>query len=38
VVWNLILGNRYGRKGSPLGINLGWIFTSIAKVFKKILP
>lgn len=38
VVWNLILGNRYGHRGSPLSINLGWIFSSIAKVFKKILP
>jgi len=38
VVWNLILWNRYGRKGSPLSINLGWIFASIVKAFKKILP
>lgn len=38
VVWNLILWNRYGRRGNALSINLGWIFSSIAKAFKKILP
>lgn len=38
VVWNLILWNRYWRKWNALNINLGWIFASIAKVFKKILP
>lgn len=38
VVWNLILGNKYGHRGNPLSLNLGWIFASIAKAFKKILP
>jgi cell division protein FtsA len=38
VVWNLILGNRYSYRGSPLNINFRWILSSIMKVFKKILP
>lgn len=38
VVGNLILGNRYSYGWSPLNINLKWMFNSIMKVFKKILP
>lgn len=38
VVWNLILWNRYGYKWSPLSINFGWMFESIVKVFKRMLP
>jgi len=38
VVWNLILWNRYGYKWGSLSFNIWWFFTSIVKVFKKILP
>jgi len=38
VVWSLILWNRYSYRRSPLNLNISWFFSSIVKVFKKMLP
>lgn len=38
VVGSLILWNRYAHKRSPLNINISWMFGSVIKVFRKMLP
>lgn len=38
VVGSLILWNKYSFGGSPLHINISWMFDSIIKVFRKMLP
>ncbi|NDK09913.1 cell division protein FtsA [Candidatus Gracilibacteria bacterium] len=38
VVGSLILGNRYSYRRSPLNLNISGFFSSIVKVFKKMLP
>jgi len=38
VIWTLILANKYSAIPSGISINFSWIFSSIMKVFKKIIP
>lgn len=38
VIWNMILANKYWIEHSSFSINLKWIFNSIIKVFKKLMP
>ena len=38
VIWTLILANKYSSVPSGISINFSWIFNSIMKVFKKIIP
>ena len=38
VIWNMILANKYGIEHSNFSINLWWIWDSILKLFKKIMP
>lgn len=38
VIWTLLLVNRYTPVSKWFSINVGWMFASIMKVFKKILP
>lgn len=38
VVGSLILGNKYAHRWMPLNINISGMFSSIVKVFRKILP
>lgn len=38
VVWTLVLANKYSAISSWISINFWWIFSSIMKVFKKIIP
>lgn len=38
VVWTLVLANKYSMISAWISINFGWIFSSIMKVFKKIVP
>jgi cell division protein FtsA len=38
VIWNMILANRYTIPNNKFSLNVWWIFASIIKIFKKILP
>ncbi len=38
VIWNMIFANRYWEDFQKFSINLSWIFDSIKKLFKKIMP
>jgi len=38
VIWTMILANKYSQGRARLSLNFSWIFDSIIKVFKKILP
>jgi cell division protein FtsA len=38
VIWTLLLVNRYTPVSTSFSLNIGWIFASMIKVFKKILP
>jgi len=38
VVWSLIFGNKFSGGRTGFSLNFGWLFSSIVKVFKKILP
>ncbi len=38
VIWTLILANKYSAIPSKFSINFSWIFNSIVKAFKKIIP
>lgn len=38
VIWNMILANKYSVPNNNFSLNVWWIFSSITKVFKKILP
>jgi len=38
VIWNMIFANKYSSRGMSFSLNLWGMFTSILKVFKKILP
>lgn len=38
VVWTLVLANKYSTIWWGISINFWWIFSSIMKVFKKIIP
>jgi len=38
VVWNLLLAKKYWVEQHGFSINLNWLWNSIVKVFKKIMP
>lgn len=38
VIGTMILSNKYGNIGKGFSINIGWYFTSIVNVFKRLLP
>lgn len=38
VVWTLLLVNKYWTHTKSFSLNVGWMFNSIVKVFKKLLP
>ena len=38
VMWNMILANRYWNDSTSFSINIWWMWTSIVKIFKKIMP
>ncbi len=38
VIWTLILANKYSAWPSGVSINFSWMFHSVMKIFKKIIP
>lgn len=38
VVWTLLLVNKYSSHSKSFSLNVSWVFSSIVKVFKKLLP
>ena len=38
VMWNMILANKYWNDSTSFSINIWWMWMSIVKIFKKIMP